>query len=83
MTTTTTTITTFQIGETYTTGAAADYVWEFTVIGRTAKFLTLLTEDGETIRVGCSISPYDGVEKALPLGRYSMAPVISADRIAA
>lgn len=76
---TTTTTTTFQIGETYTTGRA-DYVWEFTVIGRTAKFLTLLDEYGTTIRVGCSISPYDGVERALPLGRYSMAPVISADR---
>jgi hypothetical protein len=77
--TSTTTTTTFQIGETYTTGAA-DYVWEFTVTARTAKFLTLLDKYGDTSRVGCSISPYDGIEKALPLGRYSLAPVISADR---
>jgi hypothetical protein len=76
----TTTTTTFQIGETYDTGRCADYVWTFTVLSRTAKFLTIEDKYGDTSRVGVWVS--DGVEKALPMGRYSMAPVIMADRYA-
>jgi len=72
---------TFQIGESYNTGRCGDYVWSFTVISRTAKFITIQDEDdARTYRIGTWVS--DGVEKALPLGRYSMAPVIFADRFA-
>ncbi len=82
MSTNTTTAThTFQIGESYNTGRCGDYVWSFTVIARTAKFITIQDDDdARTYRVGIWVS--DGVEKALPLGRYSMAPVIFADRFA-
>lgn len=73
-----TTTQTFQIGTTYTTGRGRDYVWTFTVTARTAKFITIEDEYGKTTRVGTYV--YDGIERALPLGRYSMAPVISADR---
>jgi hypothetical protein len=75
-TTTTTTTHTFQIGKTYSTARFGD----FTVISRTAKFVTIENKWGETSRVG--VRTWQGVEKALPLGRYSMAPVIMADRVA-
>ena len=68
----------FAIGTTYTTGRGADYVWTFTVIARTAKFITVEDKYGEVTRVG--VKNYDGREIALPLGTYSMAPVISSDR---
>lgn len=71
----------FETGKTYTTGAGRDYVWEFKILKRTAKFITILDfhgHNGETKRVGVSI--YNGVEIAAPLGTYSMNPIISADR---
>lgn len=70
--------TTFRIGSTYDTGRG-DYVWTFTVIDRTAKFLTLEDEDGKTRRVGVRVS--GDREVAMPLGRYSMAPVLAADSL--
>jgi len=78
MTTDPSTTATFQVGETYDTGRG-DYVWTFTVLRRTAKFITV-REHGcnEERRVGVKV--HDGREWALPLGTFSMAPVISADR---
>ena len=73
---------TFQTGTTYTTGRG-DYEWTFTVTKRTAKFITIVDElDGSTKRVGVRTG-WKGHEYALPLGDYSMAPTISADRPAA
>ena len=71
----------FKVGTTYTTGEHRDYVWRFKVLSRTAKFITIEGDTcgrGETVRVG--VKPgWDGHEFALPLGKYSMAPTISAD----
>jgi hypothetical protein len=85
MTTATATKThTFQVGTTYTTRSAcdSDCIFRFTVIKRTAKFITVLRDngaDGELIRVG--VKTDDRGEWALPFGSYSMAPVIRADRV--
>ncbi|CAB4169587.1 hypothetical protein UFOVP1305_5 [uncultured Caudovirales phage] len=71
----------FEIGKTYTTGEGRDYVWHFTVVARTKKFITILNDSyrsDEKVRVG--VSEWQGVERALPLGSFSMAPVITADR---
>ena len=68
----------FQVGTTYTTGEGNDYVWRFTVTARTAKFITLVDKYGDTSSVG--VREWNGTESASPLGSYSMAPVISADR---
>lgn len=78
--TTTTATAAFEVGATYDTGHG-DYVWRFEVIARTAKFLTIrdIDGDGSTTRVGVTAG-YHGHEIALPLGRYSMAPVMNADR---
>ena len=81
--TTNTTPARFVVGSTYSTGEANDYTWRFRVIKRTAKFITVqdVTHGaGDTIRVGVSAG-WQGHEIALPLGRYSMAPVISADDV--
>ncbi len=69
----------FVADTTYQTRFACDHdtILEVTVIKRTAKMLTF-TYLGETKRARISI--YEGVEQFFPTGRYSMAPIISADR---
>ena len=71
---------TFQTGQTYTARSACnhDCVFSFRVVSRTAKFVTLASYGNEDARVGIKI--YDGVEHALPMGSFSMAPSIHADR---
>jgi hypothetical protein len=71
------TTTTFQISTSYDTGRS-DYVWTYTVTARTSKFITIVDEYGEIARVGVRISR--DTEYALPMGSFSQAPVISADR---
>lgn len=72
----------FQVGETYSARSNCDYdtVWHFTVVSRTAKFITIQEGRGKPYRVGVTVSTWqnESYEFALPLGRYSMAPVISA-----
>lgn len=70
----------FQVGSTYEARSACDYdcVWTFTVTARTARFITIVDRDRETRRVGVRV--WNGVESASPLGTYSMAPVIRAER---
>lgn len=71
----------FEIGQTYwtTSTADADCVFEFTIVARTAKFITFVQPgDSRQHRVG--VTSYDGTEYAMPFGRYSMAPQICADR---
>jgi hypothetical protein len=50
----------------------------FTVAKRTAKFVTLEDSDGKQTRVGIHVR--DEAEFCMPLGRYSMAPVLCATR---
>ena len=70
--------TTFQVGTTYTTTSIGDSecLFRFTVISRTAKFVTFDTNGLGIKRVGVRV--WDDVEYALPLGRYSMAPSVDA-----
>lgn len=72
----------FETGRTYATRSACDSecIFSFTILGRTAK--TVTTEvHGKTVKRGVSV--YDGVEQFMPFGRYSMAAVITADKVAA
>lgn len=70
----------FQPGQTVSCRSLGDSncVWTFTIVKRTAKFVTLEDSEGKTWRVGVYVS--DGVERAKPFGTYSMCPTISADR---
>lgn len=69
-------MTTFKPGKTYFTRSICDHncIFEITVAARTAKQLT--TSDGK--RLGVRV--WNDIEQVMPMGRYSMAPVISADK---
>lgn len=73
---------TFEIGNTYSMRSACDHncVWTYEVVARTAQMVTL-TDGKETIkcRINKKISEWNKAETVFPLGRYSMAPVLSAD----
>jgi hypothetical protein len=71
-------ITSFKIGDTYECRAYSNYdmVYQFTVVSRTAKFVTFRDRFGETRRVGVWES--NGVEWASPYGKYANSATISA-----
>ena len=77
--TTATATTQFKTGETYGCRSICDYncIWTFTIVKRTAKFISIKDSDGKITRVG--VKTWDGVERAYPLGQFSMAPSIYAD----
>ena len=66
----------FAIGHTYRTRSSADWnsIIEMTVVSRTEK--TIRTADGKTLRPRV----INEIETATPLGRYSMAPCMWADK---
>lgn len=69
---------TFEPGKTYFTRSICDYncIFSETIVSRTAK--TVKTESGKTLRVS---TKYDSTQEQIwPEGKYSMAPVIGADR---
>lgn len=70
------TVAAFEVGQSYSMTSACDHecVWTYTIARRTAK--TIKTTCGKTLR----LSVYNGVETCKPLGSYSMAPVLGADR---
>lgn len=71
---------TFQVGVTYAVRSLGDHncIFSFTVEARTAKFVTLASSSYNkgTKRVGVQV--VDGIETAMPLGRYSLAPCLKA-----
>jgi len=75
-------ITEFKVGKTYEMRWATDSTLRtpVTVEARTAKFVVIPDVNGVLRRVGVKVR--DGVETCLPLGNYSMAPVLRADRVA-
>lgn len=72
----------FAVGKTYSTRSACDHncVFRFAIVKRTAKMITF-TYLGKQHTRGVRVR--DGVEVCLPLGSYSMAPVITANDVAA
>ena len=66
----------FAANKTYQTRSACDHncIFEITVASRTEK--TIKTTEGKTLRVFV----WQGVECVKPLGSYSMAPIIRADK---
>jgi len=66
----------FQENKTYYARSVCDHecIFEITVAKRTAK--TIATSEGK--RLGITI--YNGVERVFPEGKYSMAPIITAEK---
>lgn len=76
----------FEIGKTYYMRSVCNHeaVWSYTVTARTAQTITLTYGSNESIRcrINKQISEYCGAESVFPIGKYSMAPILSADKIA-
>jgi len=72
-------MTKFEQGKTYFTRSVCDHdcIIRVTVAKRTAK--TIVTDEGKRLR----ISEWNGVEQVSPWGKFSMSPIVSADREAA
>ena len=69
----------FQVGKTYTTRSMADYecIFSFTILSRTSQFVTTEVHGRKVNR---KVTVRDDVEQFKPLGNYSMAPIIKADK---
>jgi hypothetical protein len=69
----------FEFGVSYFCRSACDSecIWHFQIIRRTASSVWVLVDGKESRR---SVRVWSGVEKFEPFGRYSMSPVVSADR---
>jgi hypothetical protein len=82
----------FEVGKSYEMRSICDHdcVWFYTILRRTPKTVTT-TDNGkeQTFRVRVEeivcVTPVEGrvksIETIMPLGRYSMAPVLSADKV--
>jgi hypothetical protein len=70
-------MTKFETGKTYYTRSVADYdtIVRVTVAKRTDK--TIVTAAGDRLK----IKVWDGIEQVKPWGSFSMAPIVSADRL--
>jgi len=78
-------MTTFQVNQVYQCRSLCDYdcVWTFKVTKRTPATITLKnlsTDEVKTCRISKKSSEYFGCEIVHPLGSYSMAPSLWADR---
>lgn len=78
----TTPTTPFLTGCTYTMRSVCDHgcVWTCTVLSRTKKQVVLKI-DGEREPVRRGIKVWNGAETCMPFGTYSMAPMLSAERM--
>jgi hypothetical protein len=76
---------TFEIGKTYSMRSACmhDCIWTYTVTKRTAQTITITDgKETKTCRIAKKVSGYLNAETVFPLGQYSMAPSLTADKIA-
>jgi hypothetical protein len=73
-------MTQFQVGKTYYQRSMCDHdcIFRFPILDRTDHSVTVEVH-GKIVRRGVEI--YEGVEQFAPFGRYSMAVLISADRV--
>ena len=76
---------TFKTNEIYKCRSICDYncVWTYKVVKRTAATITIKdmdSKDIKTCRISKKLSEYFGSEMVHPMGNYSMAPSLWADR---
>ena len=75
----------FEIGKTYATSSICDTncIFSYTVTARTACTITIVDKYGEVkkCRINKKTTEYRNAEAIYPEGVYSMAPIISADKI--
>ena len=76
---------TFEIGKTYNMASPCDHncVWTYEVVKRTNSTITITDgKETKTCRINKKYSEYREAETIFPLGKYSMCPTLSADKIA-
>lgn len=68
----------FEVGGVYKCRSICDAEceWIFTVASRTAKMVTLIDDRFNEIKR--RVSEWDGAEVVMPVGSYSMAPILRA-----
>lgn len=73
----------FEVGKKYEVHSICnwDCVWIYEVVKRTACTVTLKDKNGEEKRFRISKAYSGKSEAVLPLGRYSMCPVLTADNV--
>lgn len=72
----------FEPGKSYFMRSVCDHecIWTYNVVARTARFVTLVDQRSkEHVRAGVRV--WEGVEQCMPLGSYSMAPRLCADKV--
>ncbi len=71
----------FEIGKTYSCRSVCDHdcVWYFVIAARTSKTVRVMV-NGELRTCRISMS-YEGHESFMPFGSYSMAPMVTADKL--
>lgn len=76
-------IKTFKAGLSYFCRSVCDHncVWTFSVVSRTNK--TIKTACGKTMRINKPLTDYNQAETVFPLGRCSMSPILTADKVVA
>lgn len=67
----------FKLNTEYKAKSICDYdcIFNFRIIKRTEKTVTIATRDGEK---RCKIYVFENVETIYPLGNYSMCPILRA-----
>lgn len=77
-------ITRFEVGKAYFCRSACDYdcIWTYEVVRRSDSSIWIRDLDETKAPVRRSIKIWSGVETCQPKGSYSMAPSLSADRVA-
>ncbi len=75
----------FIVGQIYSMRSPCDHncVWSFRVIARTAKRVVLqstncMTPEEKTAHIRLGVKVWNDQETCLPLGRYSMSPILRA-----
>lgn len=74
---------TFEINKKYSVRSVCDHncIWTFEVLKRTKSTITITNgKEVKTCRINKKYSEYNNAETIFPLGKYSMCPVLSADK---
>ena len=72
----------FEVGKSYSMHSPCDTecIWTYKVIARTASTITLQDTHGQTQKYRVKVSPVFDAECCYPLGRYSMSPILTAEK---
>jgi len=73
----------FEVGKQYAMSSVCDSecIWSYEVIKRTAKTVTLQQVDRNEKPIVRRISIWNDCESVMPLGIYSIAPCLTAEKV--